>query len=186
MTAALISAGRHAVAIRNAAGTVRNFGTLTSTGTYNTVALFAGGSVSNGSNASEKALISGSGSASGVDVNGATGTVTNFGTIDGGGGVALRAGGRVTNGSAAAPGARLALHRRPVARRRAALLHRLTFGGSVSRSGRCRMLPSRPITLYSDVPQSGMASSVSIWRLSRMTSLRANFQAPSRRSTRSR
>jgi hypothetical protein len=101
-TAAQISGGRHAVVIRNAAGTVRNFGTLTSTGTYNTVDLFAGGALTNGSAASKKALISGGTSVTGVDINGGAGTVANFGTIAAGWGVALRAGGWVTNGSTAA------------------------------------------------------------------------------------
>lgn len=90
------SGARPAVVIRNETGTVANFGTLTSTGTYNTVDLFAGGSVTNGSNASTKALISG-GSASAVDVNGAAGTVTNFGTIEAGTGVVLSDGGTVEN-----------------------------------------------------------------------------------------
>ncbi|MGH7063099.1 MAG: beta strand repeat-containing protein, partial [Stellaceae bacterium] len=77
--------------------------TSTGTGTYSTVDLFAGGSVTNGSNALTKGRISGS--ASGVNINGAAGTVANFGTIQGGRGVALRAGGRVTNGSAASTAA---------------------------------------------------------------------------------
>lgn len=98
-TAALISGGRRAVVIRNAAGTVANFGTLTSSGTYNTVALFAGGNVTNGSKASTEALTS-SDSASAVDVNGTAGTVINFGTIDGGSaayGVVLSDDGTVAN-----------------------------------------------------------------------------------------
>lgn len=67
--------------VRTASGTVHNIGTLASTGVYNTVDLFAGGSLTNGSNASTKALITGSTLVSGVDVNGGAGTVTNFGTI---------------------------------------------------------------------------------------------------------
>ncbi len=102
-TAASISGGRHAVVIRNAAGTVANFGTLAATGTFGVVSLSAGGSVTNGSSASTAALISGSDN--GVYVAGAAGTVTNFATIDGGWGVVLHARGEVTNGSAASSAA---------------------------------------------------------------------------------
>lgn len=65
------------------------------------MALSAGGKVTNGTSLDVGAVISGQ---TGVQISGAAGTVTNFGTIEGQGvgsgayGVYLRAGGSVTNG----------------------------------------------------------------------------------------
>ena len=96
-TAALISGGRLGVLIKGAAGAVSNFGTITnSASAHVAVALTAGGTVTNGSNASSAALIAGLGG--GVYVSGGAGVVTNFGRISGSQGVVLRDGGMVTNG----------------------------------------------------------------------------------------
>jgi hypothetical protein len=99
VTTALISGGSTAVVINGGAGTVANFGTITSTSSGFGVGLHDGGSISNGSNTSTAALISSAAGHTSVYVNGGAGTVTNFGSIKGGSvGVFLGDGGRVANG----------------------------------------------------------------------------------------
>jgi len=99
VTTALISGGSTAVVINGGAGTVANFGTITSTSSGFGVGLHDGGSISNGSNTSTAALISSAAGHTGVYVNGGAGTVTNFGSVKGGSdGVFLGDGGRVANG----------------------------------------------------------------------------------------
>ncbi len=99
VTTALISGGSTAVVITGGAGTVANFGTVTSTSSGFGVGLHDGGSISNGSNTSTAALISSAAGHTGVYVNGGAGSVTNFGAIKAGTvGVFLGDGGRVANG----------------------------------------------------------------------------------------
>jgi Ca2+-binding RTX toxin-like protein len=83
-----------------AGGTVKNFGTIKAIGTGGTGVFLAGGSVTNGSSTSPKALIAGG---DGVFVTVATGAVTNYGTISGpiGSGIDLQSGGTIINGSSA-------------------------------------------------------------------------------------
>ncbi len=89
VTTALISGGSTAVVINGGAGTVANFGTITSTSSGFGVGLHDGGSISNGSNTSTAALISSAAGHTGVYVNGGAGTVTNFGSVKGGSGRGL-------------------------------------------------------------------------------------------------
>ena len=96
-TAATIAGVRNAVLIEGAAGNVTNFGTVTSSGTHATINLFEGGTVTNGSSASTKALISGAGT--GVYFKYGGGGVTNFGNIVGSTGISLHDGGTVNNGA---------------------------------------------------------------------------------------
>ena len=103
VTTALISGGSTAVVINGGAGTVANFGTITSTSSGFGVGLHDGGSISNGSNTSTAALISSAAGHTGVYVNGGAGTVTNFGSVKAGTvGVFLGDGGRVANGQSGA------------------------------------------------------------------------------------
>jgi hypothetical protein len=92
----IIEASRYGVWFFGNPGSVTNFGTIVSTGTaaqYAGVYLGQGGSVKN---ASANALIEG---LNGVRAQGGSGTVTNFGVIDGvGRGVVLNGGGTLTNG----------------------------------------------------------------------------------------
>ena len=71
-----------------------NAGTVLGVG----IRLAGGGSVANGATNATGAMISGD--YYGVSIGGALGTVSNFGTIEGGVGVVLDAGGTVTNGAA--------------------------------------------------------------------------------------
>lgn len=95
-----------AVGISGAAGTVVNFGTLTTTGGYYVVVGLAdGGSVTNGSLADTAALISLGPNGNGIVIARGLGTVDNFGTIrpprglGGSWAVNLLDGGSVGNGS---------------------------------------------------------------------------------------
>jgi hypothetical protein len=105
-TSASITGTKAGVDIAAAKGVVANFGTISgAAGTAGVgVYLTAGGSLTNGSASDTKALVQG---ADGVLVLSKTGTITNFGTIDGKGastaqaGVYLAFGGCLTNGSAA-------------------------------------------------------------------------------------
>ncbi|MBA3812609.1 MAG: hypothetical protein H0X27_13400 [Caulobacteraceae bacterium] len=96
--------GDQGVLTQRVASTVVNFGTILGEGAYNrgAVVLYAGGSVTNGSDLDGTALIEG---ASGVQIEGGAGTIRNFGTIRAtgayGAGLVLFAGGSLTNGSAA-------------------------------------------------------------------------------------
>ena len=84
---------------------VSNIGTVISTGgNFTAVYLYAGGSVSNGDSSHTAALIQGG---NGIQMAGAAGSVSNFGTIKStnGYGVYLRASGSVTNGDSSHTGA---------------------------------------------------------------------------------
>ena len=97
---ALIQGPRFGIVITGAAGTVANYGTIESPGTFSYgVFLTAGGSVTNGSVGATGALIDGG--TRGVTIVGDVGTVTNFGTIQStyGVGVRMDVGGSVTNGA---------------------------------------------------------------------------------------
>jgi RTX calcium-binding nonapeptide repeat (4 copies) len=100
-SAGLIQGGTgNAASIAGAVGTVTNFGTVQATGTVATVALTGGGAVINGAVGATTALITGSGT--GIYINNAPGTVTNFGHITAtsalaGTGITLEDGGTVTN-----------------------------------------------------------------------------------------
>ncbi|HXV00987.1 MAG TPA: hypothetical protein VG166_10860 [Caulobacteraceae bacterium] len=111
-TSALIDTVGMGVGISGVSGALTNYGTIETTGTAGIAALMAGGSVTNGSKLDTTALIQGS--AFGVAVGGAPGTVTNFGTVLGGYsadglefGVYMIAGGIITSGSASDNTARI-------------------------------------------------------------------------------
>jgi hypothetical protein len=99
---ALIAAYAYGLEIAGGAGLVDNFGSIRSAGTYSVgVGMGGGGSLTNGSSADSTALIEGGHFA--IEIVGGAGTVTNFGTVRGAGGlsagVLLKLGGVVTNGS---------------------------------------------------------------------------------------
>ena len=104
--AAQIFGHDHAVFVLNAAGTVQNFGTLSAV-KYGAVHFEDGGSVTNGAATDTAAVMNGA-----VDIDGAAGSLTNFGRITaqglGNAGAALTGGGTVTNGSATDTGASIA------------------------------------------------------------------------------
>ncbi len=105
-TTALIQGRRFGIVITGTAGTVANYGTIETPGTFSYgVFLTAGGSVTNGSVGATGALIDG-GTRS-VTIVGDVGTVTNFGTIQStyGVGVRMDVGGSVTNGASGATSA---------------------------------------------------------------------------------
>ncbi len=88
------------VSIAGTTGTVINFGTLETLGTLANVALNGGGSVTNGAVGATSALITGPGT--GIYINNAAGTVTNFGHITdtsatAGTAIVLEDGGSVSN-----------------------------------------------------------------------------------------
>ena len=86
------------VEISGGVGTVTSFGSVS--GATVGVYLGGGGSVTNGSEGDTSALIQGSADhAFGVDISGASGAVSNFGTVTAGFSVVLFDGGAVTNGS---------------------------------------------------------------------------------------
>jgi Ca2+-binding RTX toxin-like protein len=89
--------------VGGAAGTLVNRGSISQTGTSggrNAVQMTAGGTVTNGSALLTTASITGDVDVgTGIRISGASGTVSNFGTIAGGIGVELDGGGRITNGS---------------------------------------------------------------------------------------
>ena len=96
--AALISGGADGIMFFDAAGTVSNAGTITGAGQYGAgVDLDLGGSITNGAGGATGALIAGS--QAGINVYGAAGSVTNYGTIAGsaGAGIYLGAGGTIVN-----------------------------------------------------------------------------------------
>ena len=108
-TGALIE-GQFGVTVGKAAGTLANFGSIIATGYIGSpaVALYDGGSLTNGTGVDTAALIEGW---TAIRI-GAPGTVVNFGTVaaaalqnSGGAGMQLESGGDVTNGSAADRGA---------------------------------------------------------------------------------
>ena len=83
---------------------VTNLGTVTATGNQfpGAIYLALGGSVTNGSESATTASVTGFGTNAGVAIVGAPGTITNFGSIDGGAqqrGVRLYDGGTLVNGS---------------------------------------------------------------------------------------
>ncbi len=89
-----------AIAIAGTTGTVVNFGTLENAGSLANVALLEGGSVSNGAAGATGASITGPGT--GIYINNAPGTVTNFGKIistsaASGNGIVTEHGGSITN-----------------------------------------------------------------------------------------
>ena len=93
--------GGNGVSIRRAAGTVTNFGMIfgaNSSLTYAGIYLSAGGGVTNGSNQDTAAMIGGY---CGIQIAGASGTVANFGLVQGKTrpAIFLADGGSVTNGS---------------------------------------------------------------------------------------
>ncbi len=98
----LITGSEVGVRVEGGRGSVANSGTVTAagTGSYG-VGLDEGGTVVNGRGGSAIGLIEGG--IDGVVVDGAAGTITNFGTINGTGtssdGIFLAAGGKITNGS---------------------------------------------------------------------------------------
>jgi hypothetical protein len=102
-TSALIDGNSLGVAILGSAGTVSNYGTIVSTQTTGggAILLQAGGSITNGASGSTSGLITAA--ATGVQITGSAGTVTNFGTIAStatgtvGGAVYLGAGGLIAN-----------------------------------------------------------------------------------------
>ena len=105
-TKAIIVAGSVGVAVLGAAGTVINNGIIRNLGgTGAAIALEMGGQVINGGAANTAAAITGT---SGIDVLGAAGTVTNYGTINGAvgswwgrrPGSCSPPGGTITNGTA--------------------------------------------------------------------------------------
>ena len=90
---------QNSVVIKNAAGTLKNFGFMLDGLVTDNVDLLDGGVVINGSATVTDARILFGQTA--VDIAGAAGAVTNFATIEGGVyGVVLQDGGRITNGSA--------------------------------------------------------------------------------------
>lgn len=108
LTTSLIEGYFGGVQINGLPGFVQNFGTIRGTQgtTGNDVVLNAGGRVSNGSAANTAALIAGG--VVGVLIDGAAGTIANFGTIAGNGtALLLRQGGTVTNGANTSTAARL-------------------------------------------------------------------------------
>ena len=108
-SAGRISGTNDGVVIKGVAGTVTNFATIIATSTASGVGVYlgAGGSVTNGHSGTYTGLIAGH--SEGVAVQGAAGTITNFGTIaaTGGIGVYLSTGGRVTNGQSGASAAKI-------------------------------------------------------------------------------
>jgi hypothetical protein len=76
-------------------GTVTNLGTVS--GSRSGLYLADGGNVANGSATASSSLLSGGAGHEGVCIAGNTGIVTNYGIIEGGYGVVLRAGGTVIN-----------------------------------------------------------------------------------------
>ncbi len=96
VAAAYIGGAGEAIDVRNAAGSVANYGTIHGVG--DGVFLEDGGAVTNGASGATSAGITGS---NGVNVATASGTVSNDGTISGvsGDGVFLGAGGNVINGA---------------------------------------------------------------------------------------
>ena len=102
---ALVTGVDFGVEIKGSSGTVSSFGTIEATGSLvDGVYLATGGRVSNGASGAGTALITAAGY--GVEINGSSGTVANFGSIEGTGsfgvGVYLVAGGSVTNGASGA------------------------------------------------------------------------------------
>jgi hypothetical protein len=97
-TAALLSGGATGVDITGA-GVINNDGTIT--GTTSDAVYLGSGLVTNGQIGAVSALIDSGGDGNGVWIGADIGTVTNFGTIIGGGasGVYLQAGGTLTNGA---------------------------------------------------------------------------------------
>ncbi len=101
-TDALIE-GQTGISVTGAAGTVKNFGTVSSSGdnAQNAITLYDGGSLTNGAATDTTATLYGYR----VGVLGLDATVTNFGTIRGGGGsnpavaIDMVSGGRLTNGT---------------------------------------------------------------------------------------
>lgn len=94
-------AGYHGVKIVGAAGTLENFGTIQSLA-KSSVYFGDGGVIRNGGLNDTTALISGGATGTGVSMNGAIGTVMNFGTIvsgTSGAGVLLTGGGILVNGA---------------------------------------------------------------------------------------
>jgi fibronectin-binding autotransporter adhesin len=110
-TAALISGPGGGVYISYGSGTVTNFGTISGATTGNGVALRDGGRVTNGQSGSTAGLIIGVGVPA-VIISAASGTVTNFGTIEqtstSSGAVGLIEGGSVANGAVGAVSALIA------------------------------------------------------------------------------
>jgi hypothetical protein len=119
-TSALIKTYSNGVSIGGALGSVTNFGTIETSAPRQqeqwrfgpdggtAIRLSAGGSVINGSESDEKALIlTGYGGSAGIVTTGGSGTVQNFGTIDASTqsdyrptyAIAMNGGGKVTNGS---------------------------------------------------------------------------------------
>ncbi len=97
-TRALISGEADGIMVFEGAGIVTNGGTVTGAGQYGAgIDLDLGGGISNGASGATGALIAGS--QNGINVYGAAGTVTNYGTIagSGGAGIYLGAGGTIVN-----------------------------------------------------------------------------------------
>ncbi len=98
----MIEGGHFGLYITGGSGTVANFGSIELTGGFGIgVYLTAGGSVKNGASGSTAGVITGV--HFGILISGSSGTIANFGTIEGTGsvgiGVYLAAGGLVTNGA---------------------------------------------------------------------------------------
>jgi fibronectin-binding autotransporter adhesin len=100
-TGALIEGYFDGVLIKSLPGSVTNLGTIKAVGTSSTgIAFTEGGQIVNGSTSDTKALITGDNL--GLDISGAVGTVSNFGTIatvSHNSSVVLFAGGVITNGA---------------------------------------------------------------------------------------